>query len=85
MKSAVEHFMIDMAKSCAITLKEIQDATASDETLQQVTKLIKFGVCHTAEKDNTLHPYYNIREELSLNSGENIVLMQTRIVLPSSL
>ena len=77
--------MIDMAIPRAMTLKEIQDATASDETLQQVTKLIKSGTWHTAAKDNTHRPHYNIPEELSLNPGENIVLRQTKIVLPSSL
>ena len=34
------NFIIDMAIPRAMTLKEIQDVTASVDTLQQVTKLI---------------------------------------------
>jgi hypothetical protein len=67
----------------AITLTEIQRATASDKVLGRVIKAVKDGTLANRKKDQALCPYARIASEISI--AEDVVLRGTRIIVPKEL
>ena len=68
-----------------MSLNQIKNATRADTTLQMVVSLIKSGDWRSAADDALLRPYFNVHNELIVNVENDIVLRQSRIVLPASL
>lgn len=64
----------------AISLEEIQTASAIDPTLQQVRQSITTG---NWPKDASMRSYFNVRQELSIQ--DDLVVRGTRLVLPDQL
>ena len=62
----------------AITLEEIKDATAANETLQTLAKVITTQRWHEAGKN--VSQYQQIKQELSVSNG--VILRGTRIIVP---
>ena len=73
----------------AITLEEVQVATAKDKVLQTVIKLCNTGHWHEVNKYDvdqaTLCQLQNVRDELTVNRHGNLLLRNTRIVMPTLL
>ena len=46
---------------------------------------IKSGHSRSAADDSRLRPYFNVHNELAVNTEHDIVLRQSRIMMPSSL
>ena len=74
----------------AISLKDIQQATANDSTLQKLTKMISNNDWMLKDEDNMseeekaeLNHFAKVKEELTL--ADNVILKGTRIVVPKSL
>ena len=65
----------------AVTLQEVKDATAADETLQSLARLITNQRWHEAGKD--VCQYQQIKQELSISNG--VILRGTRIIVPEKL
>ena len=65
----------------AVTLQEIKDATATDETLQNLARVITTQKWHEVGKD--VGQYQQIKQELSVSNG--VILRGTRIVVPGRL
>lgn len=62
----------------------IQKCTKQDEELQKLMKIIKLGwPTDKKELDNTLKPYWDYRDELTVNFG--ILWKGTRIIIPKCL
>ena len=80
-------FIIDEAVSKSMTANEIKTATAADPLLRQVADCIATENWRQATASDLLHlqPFVKLREELSTNADRNIILRQTRLVLPASL
>lgn len=62
----------------AVTLQEVKDATAADETLQNLARVIINQRWHEVGKD--VSQYQQIKQELSISNG--VILRGTRIVVP---
>ncbi|XP_015749500.1 PREDICTED: uncharacterized protein K02A2.6-like [Acropora digitifera] len=62
----------------AVTLQEVKDATAADETLQNLARVITNQRWHEVGKD--VSQYQQIKLELSISNG--VILRGTRIVVP---
>lgn len=77
----------------ALTIEEVQLATEQDSTLQVVIKMIQTGKwCDvklyegsTTVIHSELLQFRNVREELTVNHSANLILRDSRIVIPSSL
>ena len=79
----------------AMTLPEIQQATAADTTLQFLSNLITTGKWHLINsldlqsnpnvQVSDLKAYQKIKTELTFNEHNGIILRGSRIVLPESL
>ena len=86
-KAEQETEHVHIAQFLAISepqLKEIQHETSGDKTLQLLIRTIKTGWPETkAQVPMEIHPYYNIRDELSTNDG--VVLKGQRCIIPASL
>ena len=65
----------------AVTLQEVKDATAADETLQSLARLITNQRWHEAGKD--VSQYQQVKQELSISNG--VILKGTRIIVPEKL
>ncbi|XP_015747378.1 PREDICTED: uncharacterized protein K02A2.6-like [Acropora digitifera] len=65
----------------AVTLQEVKDATAADETLQNLARVITNQRWHEVGKD--VSQYQQIKLELSISNG--VILRGTRIVVPEKL
>ena len=65
----------------AVTLQEIKDATATDETLQNLARVITTQKWHEVGKD--VGQYQQIKQELSVSNG--VILRGTRIIVPGRL
>ena len=65
----------------AVTLKEIKDATATDQTLQNLARVITTQKGHEVGKD--VSQYQQIKQELSVSNG--VILRGTRIIVPGRL
>ena len=62
---------------------QFRTETANDETLQHVKQYIQSGWPSTKEIHPSAKPYFNIRDELNINS--NLVLKGQRIIVPRSM
>ena len=78
----------------ALTIEEVQLATEQDSTLQVVIKMIQTGKwCDvklyegstTVIHSTLLQFRTDVREELTVNHSANLILRDSRIVIPSSL
>jgi len=78
---AYVNFVTNNAIPPAITLQEVKDATAADETLQRLAQVITTQKWHEAGKDVT--QYQQIKQELSVSNG--VFLRGTRIIVPEKL
>ena len=67
-----------------MTVNEIKTATAAVPFLRQVANCIATGNWRQATASD-LQPFVKLKEELSTNAERNIILRQTRLVLPASL
>ena len=65
----------------AITLQEVKDATAADDTLQSLAGVIATQKWHEAGRD--VSQYQQIKQELSVSNG--VILRGTRIIVPEKL
>ena len=65
----------------AVTLQEVKDATAADETLQNLARVITNQRRHEVGKD--VSQYQQIKQELSISNG--VILRGIRIVVPEKL
>ena len=61
-------FVITNDMPSAVTLQEIKDATATDETLQNLARVITTQKWHEVGKD--VGHYQKIKQELSVSNGE---------------
>ncbi len=75
------NFVTNNAVPHAVTLQEEKDATAADETLQSLARVIATQKWHEAGRDVIL--YQQIKQELSVSNG--VILRGTRIILPEKL
>ena len=90
--NAYVNFLVNHAVPKAMTLSQIQEATTSDSTLQYLIMLMRSnkwdsisnitGVNVNVEE---LKLFSKLRNELTVNDASNLLLRDTRIVLPSSL
>ena len=77
----------------ALTIEEVQLATEQDSMLQVVIKMIqtrkwcdvKLYKGSTTVIQSALLQFRNVREELTVNHSANLILRDSRIVIPSSL
>ena len=71
----------------AITLQEVQAATAKDKVFQTIIELCNTGYWHVANKydvdQDTLRQFQNDRDELTTNRQGNFLLRNTRNVMPT--
>ena len=75
----------------SINLEEIQTETKNDSLLPMIMSAIKNNSWRTLETqvlDCDKNPFKNIKlvkDELSINSDENVLLRSTRLVIPKAL
>jgi hypothetical protein len=86
------NFFADSDTPSAITLSEIQSATARDPTLQTVVQLVATSKWHTiadcAHPDahtGALRSFSNVKDDLCVNSEQNLILKGTQLVIPASM
>ena len=83
-KSIAEEYINLMAHAAvpqAMTLAEIQEATQQDDTLLILRAAIKTGIW-TSDR---LKPYKQIKNEITVDYTNKILLRGTRIILPDAL
>ena len=81
-------FVTDTNTPAAITTEDIQRATTSDSTLVKIMEIIKSGRWHehpVGMSMETFRAFKNVKDSLSCNIEENIVLNGTLLVIPSVL
>ena len=84
-------FLSTHAVPKAMTLTEIQQATAEDATLQRLRELLQTGKWHQindspADADREeLKLFHRIHSELAVSNNSNIILRGSRIVMPTVL
>ena len=76
------NFIASHAVPQAMTIAEIEEATAQDELLQIV--ITSFQTDQWPDNEPSLKPYYRLRHELSVTES-NVVLRGRRIIIPSAL
>ena len=85
------HFLSIHAVPKAMTLSEIQEATAVDPTLQQLAEIIQGEMKDQTNPDWNevdqvqLDSLLKVKDELTVNSSANLILRGSRIVIPYSL
>ncbi len=89
---AYVNFLTDHAIPKAMTLSQIQEATQQDSTLQALAEIIRsnrWNDISKIENENVnkeeLKLFSKLRSELTVNETSNIILRDTRIVMPASL
>ena len=89
---AYVNFLTDHAVPKAMTLFEIQEATKNDPTLQRLAEIIRTNKWDSISKitdENVniaeLKLFSKLKHELTLNEKFNVILRDTRLVMPSSL
>ncbi|KAK3740432.1 hypothetical protein QZH41_004600 [Actinostola sp. cb2023] len=75
------NFVTANAVPNAVTLQEIQDATAKDHTLQNLAKVIATQRWYEAGRD--VREYQQVKQELTVANG--VILRGTRIIVPETL
>ena len=82
--SAFVHSVINNIPMSDSRLKQFQIETANDKVLTALTNCIQSGwPCNRSDVDPTVRPFYNFREELSLNN--KLVLKGSRIIVPTTM
>ena len=86
------NFILDSDVPAALTLEEIQSATAQDPTLQTVIKTMNTGRWHDVKetalpgaKSDALISFRNVKDELCINVEQNLILKGTQLVIPAKL
>ena len=75
------HFVTHTAVLPALTVDDVRKATSKDTLLSLVRTAIQTGQCSSSE----LKQFKPIKDELSIDYTNNVVLRGTRLVIPSSL
>ena len=75
------NFVTNNAVPPAVTLQGVKDATAADETLHHLARVIATQKWHEAGKD--VSQYQQIKQELSVSNG--VILRGTHIIVPEKL
>ena len=88
-------YIIEHTVPKAMTLEEIKLATTSDSTMQYLTKLIQSNQWHSLDSQQQsvdsdvsladLKLFQNVRDELSVDAINGLILHGSRIVLPAVL
>ena len=79
---------INYATSIAVTIDDIKQGTVTNPVICKVIKIMKNECWYESDKllqghgTNELKQYGKIKYSLSLNDQENIILKDTRIVIP---
>ena len=75
------NFVTTNAVPPSVTLQEVKDSIAADETLQSLARVITNQRWHEVGKD--VSQYQQIKQELSISNG--VILRGTRIIVPAKL
>ena len=75
------NFVTTNAVPPAVTLQEVKDARAADETLQSLARVITNRRWREVGKD--VSQYQQIKQELSISNG--VILRRARIIVPEKL
>ena len=75
------NFLAHAAVPNTLTLSEIKEATLQDSTLRALRTTFRAGYWNV----DSLKPYRQIKDEITLDHAHNILLRGTRIILPASL
>lgn len=75
------NFLANAAVPNTLTISEIKEATQQDGTLRALRAAFKTGHWNV----DSLKPYQQIKDEITLDHANNILLRGTRIILPASL
>ena len=75
------NFIISAAVPKAITVNEVSKATEEDESLHALRAAIQSG----RWSNDLLRPYKQIKEEITVDHHNNVLLRGTRIIIPTSL
>ena len=78
---AYVNFVVLNSVPPAMTLKEVQDATSTDEVLKKLSEVILSQSWHNIDKD--ILRYKNVKDELSISNG--VILRGGRLVIPGKL
>ena len=89
---AYVNFLTDHAVPKAMTLFEIQEATKNDPTLQRLAEIFRANKWDSISKITDervdiaeLKLFSKLKHELTLNEHSNVILRDTRLVMPHSL
>ena len=75
------NFLTHAAVPDTLTLDEIKEATQQDRTLKALRAALKTGCWNT----DALKPYKQIKDEITIDHANHVLLRGKRIILPSSL
>ena len=64
-----------------MTLKEVASETEKDETPRAVRAAVRTGHCNT----DSVRDYRDVKDEITTDLNNNILLRESRIILPTSL
>ena len=73
--------VLENCETQAITLQEIEEATAKDEELKQLKEAIR---CNKLKETGSMKDYKHIFDELSMNTDQTIIIRGKQILIPSS-
>ena len=81
------NFVIENAVPKAITLNELEAGTVRDEMFQQIMTCVIDGRWKAIQKspDARLRSFYSVRDELTIASNAKLLMIGSRIVIPSLL
>ena len=86
------NFILNSDVPTALTLEDIQSATAQDPTLQTGTKTMNTGRWHEVKETalpgahlGTLISFRNVKDELCINAEQNLIPKGTQLVIPAKL
>ena len=78
------NFLTSHAVPKAMTLAQIQQATSEDPILQSLAEMIRTGKFEDIDQGE-LAQFKRVKDELTVNAEGNIILRDSRIVMPGSL
>ena len=79
---AYVNMVLENCEIRAITLQEIEEATAKDEELGQLVEAIQTGKW---KENDSLKDYKHVFKELSMNAEQTIIMRGKQIVIPRSM
>ena len=79
------NFLSSHACPKAMTLKQVKEETVKDAGLVKIMKAVQCDEWTNIQSDVDLHAFYNVRDELTVNGDENLILRKSLLVLPKSL